>query len=57
MEGKVRAIVMTLDGQKEVSGKLTTESSASSYGQPVFIDDDGQVWDNWQILEFKGVRE
>lgn len=34
-----------LDGSK-VSGWLTTYHSASSYGQPVFVDDDNQAY-NW----------
>jgi hypothetical protein len=44
MEKQVKALVMLPDGSKrEIMGKLTTEHAASSYGQPVFIDEAGQV--------------
>lgn len=36
----------TLHDGSKVSGRLTTDHSASSYGQPVFVDDDGQAY-NW----------
>jgi hypothetical protein len=43
----------TLHNGQKVSGRLTTDHSASSYGQPVFVDDDGQAY-NWSdIAEIK----
>lgn len=40
-----KATATLRDGSK-VSGRLTTEHAASSYGQPAFVDDDGQAY-NW----------
>lgn len=40
-----KATVTLTDGSK-VGGKLTTEHAASSYGQPVFVADDGTAY-NW----------
>jgi hypothetical protein len=43
----------TLHNGQKVSGRLTTDHSTSSYGQPVFVDDDGQAY-NWSdIAEIK----
>jgi hypothetical protein len=39
----------TLHNGQKVSGRLTTAHSASSYGQPVFVDDDGQAY-NWSDI-------
>ena len=36
----------TLQDGSKVSGRLTTDHAASSYGQPVFVSDDGQAY-NW----------
>lgn len=36
----------TLHNGTKISGRLTTAHSASSYGQPVFVDDDEQAY-NW----------
>lgn len=46
-----KVIATMLDGCK-VRGRLTTEHAASSYGQPVFVDDDGQAYD-W--IAIKGI--
>lgn len=46
MDTKAMAILQ--DGTK-VNGRLTTAHAASSYGQPVFVDDDGQAY-NWMIV-------
>jgi septal ring-binding cell division protein DamX len=40
-----RATVTLVTGQK-VKGRLTTDHAASSYGQPVFVSDDGTAY-NW----------
>lgn len=42
MDTRVNATL--IDGTK-VSGKLTTDHAASSYGQPVFVDASGQAYD------------
>lgn len=36
----------TLRNGNTVGGRLTTAHALSSYGQPVFVDDDGQAY-NW----------
>ena len=36
----------TLVGGSKIEGRLTTAHSASSYGQPVFVGDDGAAY-NW----------
>lgn len=41
----IKATVTIINGSK-ISGRLTTDHSASSYGQPVFVDDDNQAI-NW----------
>ena len=38
--------IATLRNGAKVSGRLTTAHPASSYGQPVFVDDAGQAY-NW----------
>lgn len=43
-----KATVTLLDGSK-ISGRLTTEHAASSYNQPVFVDDDNQAY-NWSDI-------
>ena len=35
----------TLHDGTTVTGRLTTDHAASSYGQPVFVDDAGQAYD------------
>lgn len=40
-----KAIAILTSGQ-QVKGQLTTEHAASSYGQPVFVDEAGQAY-NW----------
>lgn len=47
-----KAIATLQDGSK-VSGRLTTAHPASSYGKPVFVDDDGQAYDWCQIVDVK----
>lgn len=44
-----KATATLLNGEK-VSGRLTTEHAASSYGQPVFVDDNNQAY-NWAEIE------
>lgn len=39
-----KAIATLYDGMK-IKGQLTTDHAASSYGQPVFVDGDGNAWD------------
>lgn len=41
-----KAIATLVIGEKKVKGRLTTNHAASSYGQPVFVDDNGQAY-NW----------
>ncbi len=36
----------TLHNGNKIYGRLTTAHAASSYGQPVFVDNDGQAY-NW----------
>lgn len=36
----------TLHNGNKVHGRLTTAHAASSYGQPVFVDDEGNAY-NW----------
>ena len=43
-----KATATLINGSK-VSGRLTTANAASSYGQPVFVDDDGQAY-NWSDI-------
>lgn len=43
-----KATATLTDGTKVV-GRLTTEHAASSYGQPVFVDDAGQAY-NWASI-------
>lgn len=40
-----QAIATLRDGE-QITGKLTTDHAASSYGQPVFVDEDNQAF-NW----------
>jgi hypothetical protein len=40
-----KATATLLDGSK-ISGRLTTDHAASSYGQPVFVDENNQAR-NW----------
>lgn len=40
-----KATATLLDGSK-ISGRLTTEHAASSYNQPVFVDEQNQAY-NW----------
>lgn len=51
-----KAIAILYDGTK-VTGELTTDHAASSYGQPVFVDESGAVFDIWQIVDFVPVEE
>ena len=43
-----RKAIATIDGQK-VNGRLTTNHAASSYNQPVFVDDDDRAY-NWSDI-------
>lgn len=47
-----KAIATLQNGQK-VRGRLTTAHPASSYGKPVFVDDDGQAIDWINIVDVK----
>ncbi len=38
--------IATLRNCDQITGKLTTDHAASSYGQPVFVDDNNQAI-NW----------
>lgn len=40
-----KAMAILINGDK-VKGRLTTDHAASSYGQPVFVANDGQAY-NW----------
>ena len=51
MDKKVIAIIQTFDGPQEVEGRLTTDHAASSSRQPVFVDQDGQAYDRWQVVK------
>ncbi|GIK44020.1 MAG: hypothetical protein BroJett011_78530 [Chloroflexota bacterium] len=45
--------IVTLQNGSKVSGRLTTAHPASSYGQAVFVDDDGNAY-NWiDIVDVK----
>lgn len=41
-----RATAILVIGDKKIKGRLTTDHAASSYGQPVFVDEDNQAY-NW----------
>lgn len=43
MNTKATAILVS---SQKVKGRLTTDHAASSYGQPVFVDEDNQAY-NW----------
>lgn len=47
-DGEHVAIAKLIDGST-LTGKLTTEHAASSYGRPVFVSDDGQALD-WAMI-------
>jgi hypothetical protein len=51
-----KATATLIDGAK-VSGRLTTAHAASSYGQPVFVDDDGQAYNWFDIAEISTAAE
>lgn len=38
--------IATLTNGQQVKGRLTTNHAASSYGQPVFVDEENQAY-NW----------
>lgn len=37
--------IATLHNGTKIRGRLTTDHAASSFGQPVFVDDENQAWD------------
>lgn len=39
----------TLHDGSKIKGALTTDHAASSYGQPVFVDEQGQAY-NWVVI-------
>jgi len=41
--------IATLYNGDKIRGRLTRDHAASSYGQPVFVDEKGQAW-NWAGL-------
>ena len=45
-----KATATLIDGSK-VKGRMTTDHAASSYGHPVFVDDDGQAVDWASIVD------
>ena len=42
--------IATVIGGLTIIGRLTTDHAASSYGQPVFADEDGQAYDAAEII-------
>ena len=46
---KVKVVIGTVDGDKEIEGELTTDHSDSSDDEPVFVDTEGQVYDRCRI--------
>lgn len=46
----IKATATLRDGTK-ISGHLTTNHAASSFGQPVFVDGENKAIDWWQITE------
>ncbi len=42
--------IATVIGGLTVTGRLTTDHATSSYGQPVFVDDDGRVYNPAEII-------
>jgi hypothetical protein len=51
-----QAIATLVDGTR-VKGRLTTNHAASSYGQPVFVDANGQAYDWISIVEISTASE
>jgi hypothetical protein len=56
MKRKARALVRWFElpggfSERWIEGLLTTEHSASSYGQPVFVGPDGEAWPTIQIVK------
>lgn len=49
-------IATTIDGLT-ITGRLTTGHAASSYGQPVLVADDGQVYDNHDIISIAEIDD
>jgi hypothetical protein len=47
----------TLHDGTKVRGRLTTDHAASSYGQPVFVDDAGQAYDWFTIADISTQSE
>ena len=45
-----KATATLVDGAK-IKGRLTTDHAASSYNQPVFVDENNQAYDWWQIKD------
>lgn len=53
---KTKATATLTNGEK-VSGVMTTEHAASSYGQPVFVDENGQAYNWLDIAEINTASE
>lgn len=51
-----QATATLIDGTR-VSGRLTTDHAASSYGRPVFVDAGGQAYDWVSIAEISTASE
>ena len=51
-----KATATLTDGSK-IKGRLTTDHAASSYGQPVFVDSDGQAIDWISIVSVSTAAE
>lgn len=50
-------VTATLRNGEKIKGIMTTEHAASSYGQPVFVDENGQAY-NWiDIMDISTVSE
>lgn len=52
----MEATATLYDGTK-VRGRLTTDHAASSYGQPVFVDDAGQAYDWFTVTDISTPSE
>ncbi len=53
---EIKSTVTLLNGTK-VRGRLTTDHAASSYGQPVFVDENNQAYDWINISDISTAPE
>jgi general stress protein YciG len=47
----------TLRNGNKIKGTMTTEHAASSYGQPVFVDENGQAYNWLEIFDINTASE